>query len=495
MNSKNQWIWQQPDWPAMVYDEQRTAASLSEAYHMHGMLEGKAQAIGFGNSGQMAMEALSDEVISTAAIEGERFSKEIVRSSVMRKMGLASDGPVDRSVDGLVDVISDAMTNTEATLDADRLCRWQSALFPGGTSSIFRIAVGRFRISEEPMQIISGKMGREVVHYVAPSSDEVPHQMEQFLRWFDETSPAKRKATNKPMDGFARAAIAHLWFESIHPFEDGNGRVGRAIVDLAMAQHLRESAKLYSLSRQLLTSTDVYYDQLNAAQRGNVDVTKWVDWFVRQSTQACMVAMHSIDLAIEKRKFWEIHDSSGLHDRQRKVLQRLLDVGDNGFEGGLSADKYTRLTGVSKATATRDLSAMVDNGQLWTHGVGRGLRYYVNIPGWDHGVDRNVLTANVNEAAPDPSVDTSELAIREMLKSSNYTISHISGSNERFYIGPVIAVSAGYVAQDIGRKQAVLHIVNMLDHPPRVGQRVHVQFKNGKGAVTSMVSQEKDLGR
>ncbi|WP_304350859.1 Fic family protein [Comamonas testosteroni] len=495
MNSKPQWIWQQPGWPTMAYDEERTRDSFAQAYRMHGMLEGKAQAIGFGSSGLVAMEALSDEVISTAAIEGERFSKEIVRSSVMRKMGLAADGPVDRSVDGLVDVITDAMTNSGSPLDADRLCRWQSALFPGGTSSIFRVAVGRFRESDDPMQIVSGKMGRETVHYEAPPSSDVPREMERFLKWFDESSPANAKASGKGMDGFARAAIAHLWFESIHPFEDGNGRVGRAIVDMAMAQHLREPAKLYSLSRQLLQTTDLYHDQLNAAQRGGTDVTQWVDWFAQQSTKACMVAMQSIDQAIEKRRFWEQHDSTGLHERQRKVLQRLLDAGDSGFEGGLSADKYTRLAGVSKATATRDLSAMVETGQLWTHGVGRGLRYYVNIPGWSHGMDRSSQDVAATEHVAAQNTRQAEQDIREMLEASGYSVSHVSGPKDRFYIGPIIAVTDAHVAQDMGRRQVVLHEVHSLDKVPGLGERMHIQFKGGRGTVTSMQDPSRDLGR
>lgn len=489
------WIWQHPDWPALTYREDQTAAALAEAYHTHGLLEGKAQALGFGRSKELAMEALSDEVMSTAAIEGERYSKDAVRSSVMRKMGFASSGPVDRSVDGLVDVISDAMANGSEALDAKRLCRWQSALFPGGTSSIYQIAVGRFRESEAPMQVISGKVGREIVHYEAPPSAMVPGEIEKFLKWFDETSPSKAKQSGKGMDGFARAAIAHLWFESIHPFEDGNGRVGRAIVDLAMGQHLKEASWLYSLSRQLLTSTETYYDQLQAAQSGSTDVTGWVEWFVEETTKACQVAMKSMDQAIEKGRFWERAESQGLQDRQRKVLQRLLDAGDGGFEGGLSAEKYTRLATVSKATATRDLSAMVESGHLWTNGVGRGLRYFVNVPGWNHGVQR---VSDLHEPEPQASelaMSKSEKDMREMLEASEFSVSHVSGKKDRFYIGPVIATTSEHVAQDMGRRQVVLHHVASLDSMPKVGDRVHIQFKGGNGVVTGMQDPAKDLGR
>ena len=384
------WIWLRPDWPegSLAYDARAVALDLAEAYRMHGILEGKAAAIGIGRTSQVALDALSDEVLATAAIEGERLSLDAVRSSVMRRLGLPTSGPINRSVDGLVEVISDATTAIDTPLEEDRLCRWQSALFPGGTSGIQRIAVGRYRDHTDPMQIVSGQPGREVVHYEAPPSKDVPEQMRRFLTWFADTSPARASllpaAGGKPSDGFARAAIAHLWFESIHPFEDGNGRIGRAIVDMAMAQHLRQPVRLYSLSRQLLTFRSAYYDALNLAQRGETDVTAWVQWFARQITAACHAASRVIDQAIEKRQFWEKHAGSGLHDRQRKVLQRLLDDGDGGFLGGLNAEKYMKMTGVSKATATRDLSEMVKGGQLWSQGVGKAVRYYISLPGWGH---------------------------------------------------------------------------------------------------------------
>ena len=233
------------------------------------------------------------------------------------------------------------------------------------------------------MQIVSGMPGREVVHYEAPPSKNVPVQMARFLAWFAETSPLNGKV----FDGLARAAISHLWFESIHPFEDGNGRIGRAIVDMAMAQHFRAPVRLYSLSRQLLTSRSEYYDVLNQAQRGDVDVTAWVRWFARQCTAAFDTANKVIDQAIEKRRFWDRNAAYELHERQRKVLQRLLDDGDGGFLGGLNVEKYMKMTGVSKATATRDLTEMVAGGQLWSHGAGKAVRYYVNVPGWSHGLD------------------------------------------------------------------------------------------------------------
>lgn len=381
------WIWQRAEWPVLAYDAQAAAPDLAEAHRMSGVVEGLALAIGLGQASPVALDALSDEALATAAIEGQRLPPDAVRSSVMRRLGLASTGPKDRHADGLVAVLADATNAPDQPLDADRLCRWQSALFPGGTSGLQRIVVGRYREHTDPMQIVSGLPGRERVHYEAPPSAQVPAQMARFIAWFNDSAPAQARAPDEAvMDGFARAAIAHLWFESIHPFEDGNGRIGRALVDRVLAQHLRQSVRLHSLSRQLLDQRTAYYDALNRVQRGDADLTNWVRWFARQCTAACQAAVLVIHQAGAKRRFWEQHAGPALHERQRKVLQRLLDDGDGGFAGGLNAEKYMKMTGVSKSTATRDLADLVANGQLWTRGTGRALRYYVNMPGWTHGL-------------------------------------------------------------------------------------------------------------
>ena len=383
---KRLYVWQQPGWPVLTLDYQRAGPTLSDARRMQGLIEGKAQAIGLVRDGQIAREVMEAEVIATAAIEGEQLDPAAVRSSVMRRLGLTSTGPQDRSVDGLVDVINDATTG-ETPLDDDRLHRWQSALFPGGTSGIRRIAVGRYRDHEESMQIVSGPPDKEVVHYEAPPSGQVAAEMARFLSWFARTTPVP--GSRPEIDGLARAAIAHLWFESIHPFEDGNGRIGRAIVDMAIAQDHRGAVRLYSLSRQLLESRNGYYDALNAAQRGTGDATDWVVWFARQYSLACERSSDVIDRAIEKARFWADHAGLELNERQRKVLQRLLDDGDGGFLGGLNAEKYTKITSTSKPSATRDLADLVRLGMLWTTGQGKAVRYYINVPGWKHGIGRD----------------------------------------------------------------------------------------------------------
>ncbi|AXW49497.1 cell filamentation protein Fic [Ralstonia solanacearum] len=503
MSSNSTWIWQRAEWPDFTYDAQVIAPDLAEAHRAYGVLEGKAIAIGLDRTSQIALDALSAEVMATAAIEGERLSLDVVELSVKRRLGLATLEPTDHRVDGLVEVVSEAATAFDLPLDEDRLCRWQAALFPSGTSGIRRIAVGRYRDHDEPMQIVSGSPGREVVHYEAPPSKDIPALMQRFLAWFAESSPARVSASptgSTPIDGFVRAAIAHLWFESIHPFEDGNGRIGRAIVDLVKAQHLRQPVRLYSFSQQLLTSRSAYYDALNQAQRGDTDLTAWVQWFVRQCTAACSAASQTVDQTIQRRLFWEQHAGNGLHDRQRKVLQRLLDDGDGGFLGGLNAEKYMKMTGASKATATRDLSEMVMGGQLWSRGIGKAVRYYINVPGWSHGVDMEPhLSRSDTDAVPvvideEHESRRSELTVRVALNAGGYTVSEKSGERDCQYVGPVVAMSTLHIAQDIGRRQAVIHDIRLLDRAPVMGEWLDVKFKGRCGTVTDIDKTCKERG-
>ena len=381
---KSRWVWQQPSWPALTFNAAQAGPVLAYAHRMQGRLEGKAQAIGLQSDVSVMQTLMEEETIATAAIEGQRLSPDAVRSSVMRRLGLSSAGPQDRHADGQVAVIDDTTRSFDQPLDHDRLWRWQSALFPGGTSGIRRIEVGRYRSHADPMQIVSGRPGKEVVHYEAPPSSQVMDEMTAFLAWFNQQTATSGGAP--AMDGVARAALAHLWLETIHPFEDGNGRVGRAIVDLAMAQHHQAPMRLYGLSRQLLAERNGYYAALNAAQRGSTDATAWVVWFAQQVALGCEQSGRVIDAVIAKAHFWAGPATARLNERQRKVVQRLLDDGDGGFLGGLNAQKYIELTGTSKPTATRDLADLVAGGLLWTQGQGKALRYYLNMPGWQHGL-------------------------------------------------------------------------------------------------------------
>lgn len=377
-------IWQAADWPRLTATTAEVTAALLQARQRQGELIGHCAAVGLDATAPTLRELWVQEALATAAIEGEALNPDSVRSSVLRHLGLDSDAsaPVSRQVDGLVDVMEDATQNFADALDKDRLCRWHAALFPTGASGLRRIRVGAYRDHADPMQIVSGLLGREVVHYTAPPSSQMDTQMEAFLAWFESTRPGRKQAT--PTDGIARAAIAHLWFESIHPFEDGNGRIGRAIIDLALAQDAGATQRLVSLSHQLLAQRRGYYNALQTAQHGGTDVSGWVLWFVQQYRHACDHTGALIQVALEKSRFWAQHAGAGLNARQRKVVQRLLDDGDGGFLGGLNAEKYIKMTGMSKATATRDLTQLVQDGVLFTRGQGKALRYFVNVPGWAH---------------------------------------------------------------------------------------------------------------
>ena len=393
------YIWQHPAWPQLVFNAAALAPALDQARLEQGRLLGLLGAIGLEQANAVQRELWVQEALATAAIEGELLNIESLRSSVAHRLSLADAPGVDRSVEGLVQVMADALANHSAALDLDRLCRWQSALFPGGTSGITRIAVGRVRDHADAMQIVSGALGREVVHYEAPPSVQVAAEMERFLAWFENTRPA---AGATAMNGIARAALVHLWFESIHPFEDGNGRLGRALADMALAQdmHAQDAqanpalVRVYGMAHQMLKTRAAYYDALNHAQRlrgiapnaAVIDATPWVLWFVQAFTQACSSSQAVVRHASEKAQFRLRAAQRQTNERQRKVLERLLEAGHvgsgGGFLGGMTTDKYAKITGTSKATATRDLVDLADKGLLRVEGVGKATRYAVNVPGW-----------------------------------------------------------------------------------------------------------------
>ena len=368
-------IWQHPDWPNMHYDQARVAAEVVLARRAQGTVEGKLAALGFVQRQELAAEAWSQEAMSTAAIEGERLDLQAVRSSVARRLGVADPAGLDaaRHVDGLLDIMDDALSNAAAPLSHERLQSWQAALFPSGFSGMSRIRVGAYRDHAEPMQIVSGRPGREKIHYQAPPSTQVPAEMEKLLAWFN------RSAEPEPL---AQAALAHLWLETVHPFEDGNGRVGRVLIDLVLARDSGESSRLIRLSQRLLEKRADYYLQLEQAQHGALDVTQWMVWFIAQVRAACDQASVVMDASLEKARFWFSHREQELTPRQRKVINALLDAGPNGFEGGMSTRKYEHLTGASRATSSRELIELAHAGLLRQDGAGRSTRYRLNIDGW-----------------------------------------------------------------------------------------------------------------
>jgi Fic family protein len=394
------YIWQHPAWPQFTLDAAALAPALDQARLEQGRLLGLLGAIGLEQANAVQRELWVQEALATAAIEGEQLNLESLRSSVAHRLSLADAPGADRSAEGLVQVMGDALANHGAALDLDRLCRWQSALFPGGTSGIARIAVGRVRDHADAMQIVSGALGREVVHYEAPPSARVIAEMSRFLAWFENTRPTGGAVA---VNGIARAALVHLWFESIHPFEDGNGRLGRALADMALAQDMHAQdpqaspvlVRVYGLAHQMLKTRAAYYDALNHAQRlrgvapeaAAIDATPWVLWFVQALTRACVASQAVVRDATDKAHFRLRAAQCHINPRQSKVLERLLEAGHagsgGGFLGRMTNEKYAKITGTSKATATRDLADLLAHGLLRVEGVGKATRYAVNVPGWE----------------------------------------------------------------------------------------------------------------
>ncbi|NML18422.1 Fic family protein [Azohydromonas sp. G-1-1-14] len=363
----------------------RVVGALSAARRAQGRVEGMMAALHADQALELAAEAWSCEAVSTAAIEGESLDLAAVRSSVARRLGAAhQDGPdAPRHVEGLLDVMQDAVLERGAPVTHERLHAWQAALFPGGFSSGRKIRIGAYRQHAEPMQIVSGAMGLQAkVHYEAPPSARVHGDMDQLLAWFNsEAEP----------DAFVKAALVHLWFETIHPFEDGNGRVGRVLVDLVLARDMGRPVLMLRPSQRLQQQRKAYYQQLEQAQRGGTDVTEWVLWFIEQMRAACDAAAQVINETLAKALFWFTHRDKKLNERQRKVINRVLMDGPDSFKGGLDVATYLKITkearaaksaDVARVTASRDLSELKGLGLLVQTGAGRATRYHVNLPGW-----------------------------------------------------------------------------------------------------------------
>lgn len=367
-----QYIWQSETWPEFSWDSAELLRPLGQARQAQGRLLGEVR---FGLGLEMQAELLTQEGMSTAAIEGDHLNRQAVRSSVARRLGLPTAGlpTADRRVEGLVEMLLDATTGFKEPLTAGRLCGWNAALFPTGYSGLVAITVGRWRDSDEPMQVVSGPIGHERVHYQAPPSQQVPTEMDRFLAWWS--------APPAGLDGMVRAGLAHLWFVSIHPFEDGNGRIARAITDMALSQDEGRDQRLYSMSQQIQVERNAYYDVLERTQKGTSDATEWVVWFLECLARAIERSESQVALALSHSRFWQQHAEAGLSQRQVKVVKRLLEAGPDGFEGGMTNRKYVGLAKVSRETAKRDLADLVDRGILRKNqGGGRSVSYSLIWP-------------------------------------------------------------------------------------------------------------------
>jgi Fic family protein len=360
------YIHQADDWPHFRWSNEELAQRLAAVRHRQGRLIGRMEALGFPLREEAVLQALTEDVLKSSEIEGEILDREQVRSSIARRLGMDIGGLVaaDRHVEGVVEMMLDATQNYAQPLTSERLNGWHAALFPTGRSGMSRITVGDWRDDAMgPMQVVSGPIGRERVHYEAPPARQLDDEMNAFLAWF-EAGP--------DLDPVLKAALAHLWFVTIHPFDDGNGRIARAIADLALARAEQTAQRFYSMSAQIRVERNAYYDMLEATQKGGLDITRWLAWFLDCLDRAFDGAEGILANVMRKARFWERLAGQALNERQQKVINQLLD----GFEGKLTNKKWSVLTKSSPDTALRDLNDLVQRGVLVRDaGGGRSTSY------------------------------------------------------------------------------------------------------------------------
>jgi Fic family protein len=354
------YIHELPGWPDFRWDQERIVAQLAAVRHHQGRLLGRMETLGFPLQAEATLQSLTEEVIKSSEIEGEILDADQVRSSIARRLGIevgALTTP-DRNVEGIVEMMLDATEHWDRPLTADRLFGWHAALFPTGRRGLKRITVGGWRASDsDPMQVVSGAADKERIHYEAPVANRLNAEMAAFLRWFEKSDG---------LDPVQKAAIAHLWFVTIHPFEDGNGRIARAIADLALARSEKSARRFYAMSSQIRTERRAYYDLLEATQKGDLDITRWLTWFFGCLNRALEGAEEILGKVLTKAAFWEALAGEKLNDRQRDILNRLLD----GFEGKLTSSKWAILTKTSQDTASRDIDDLVRRGILQKDAAG-----------------------------------------------------------------------------------------------------------------------------
>jgi Fic family protein len=364
------YIWQRRGWPALRWQADRLLEPLAAARMEQGRLLGAMAGLGFDLKREAQLQALTEEVIKSSEIEGETLDRAGVRSSLARRLGIDEAGVArpDRRIDGIVEMTLDAIRNYASPLTPARLFGWQAALFPTGYSGMHRVRTGAWRDdSQGPMQVVSGPIGRRRVHYEAPPADRLEREISRFLDWFNDPPP---------IDGVLRAGVAHLWFVTIHPFEDGNGRIARAIADQALAQSEVSAQRFYSMSSQIRLERAEYYKMLERTQRGDTEVTDWLNWFLACFTRAIRASEAVRAGVLRKAAFWHRHAAQALGDRQRRVLNRYLD----GFEGNLTARKWAAMTKVSIPTAQRDINDLVERGILLRNPGGSKNTSYALVP-------------------------------------------------------------------------------------------------------------------
>ncbi len=360
------YIHERGDWPQYHWNSELLAEKLAAVRHRQGRLIGRMEAIGFSLRTEAVLQTLTEDVLKSSEIEGEMLDREQVRSSIARRLGMDIGAltPADRHVEGVVEMMLDATQRYAEPLTDERLFAWHAALFPTGRSGMLRITVGAWRTDQSgPMQVVSGPIGREKVHYEAPVAPRLGDEMRAFLDWYN---------TNRGIDLVLKAGVAHLWFVTLHPFEDGNGRIARAIADQMLARSEQSPQRFYSMSAQIRQERNAYYDILEATQKGDLDITAWLDWFLSCLDRAFDGAEVTLALVLKKARFWEKHGREPFNDRQRLILNRLHD----GFEGKLTSSKWAKLGKCSQDTAHRDIDDLVRRGILVKEpGGGRSTSY------------------------------------------------------------------------------------------------------------------------
>lgn len=360
------YLYEHKEWPNFTWDKNAISLKLAEVRLLQGKLLGKMQSLGFDLQAEATLSILTDDVVKTSEIEGESLNKSLVRSSIANKLGIDTEQEykVDRNIEGIVQIMLDATINYLKPLTEDRLFDWHAALFPTGRSGIFKITVGKWRNKETGvMQVVSGAIGREKVHFEAPKHENVPKEMKRFLEWFNQAND---------LDLVLKSAIAHLWFVSIHPFSDGNGRICRALSDLLLAKSEDSSRRFYSMSSQIQKDRKNYYIHLEKTQKGDLDISEWILWYLSTLKSAITNSESVLENIINKARFWQINYNVDFNERQRKILNKLLDH----FEGNLTSSKWAKLCGCSQDTAGRDINDLLGKNILKkSESSGRSTHY------------------------------------------------------------------------------------------------------------------------
>ena len=364
------YIHEKKGWPKLTWDHAALADILADVRHLQGKLLGRMEALGFSLRAEATLQTLTNDVIKTSEIEGEKLDSEQVRSSIARRLGMDVGGmiPASRDVEGIVEMMLDATGRYDAPLTKERLFDWHAALFPTGRSGMQRIIVGNWRNEQSgPMEVVSGPYGLEKVHYEAPGYERLEREMAQFLDWFE---------AEDSMDPVMKSALAHFWFVTIHPFDDGNGRIARAIADMMLARSERSAQRFYSMSSQIQKERSAYYHVLESCQKGDLDITPWFRWFLECLKRAIDASAELLEAVLMKARFWEKHLGTAFNERQRQILNRLLD----GFDGKLTTSKWAKITKCSQDTALRDISDLVERNILMKDDAGGRSTNYLLTP-------------------------------------------------------------------------------------------------------------------